>query len=242
MRQRLLSGPLVDVYVGKDKKHWALHRNLLSYHSEHLRSELEPPQLNDGSPPSKKKNSPPKDEPRLELLKEDPAGFELFIKWTYQGTLDDVDSIQDDHAKYEYAVACHKLYNLCNRLEMPALGNVAIDQYRKGLHTTSLVPDAEEIDQIYRASPVASPFRRLMTKIAARQIMDPDSEKDAESYRHCFENNPDFCIDLVNAIKDGTGGFLFDDPTDSAAGDECDYHDHSNGPNCHVKKKGRAGK
>ncbi|KAF2102131.1 hypothetical protein NA57DRAFT_34198 [Rhizodiscina lignyota] len=240
LRQRLLSGPLVDIYVGKDKRHWALHRNLLCYHSQYFQSELEPPQLNDGSPQSKKKSpTSSKDELRLEFLEEDPKGFELFIRWMYQGKIDDVDNILDDQEKYEYAVACHKLYNLCSKFEMPALKNLAIDQYRKGLHTTELVPDAEEIDQIYRASPVASPFRRLMTKIAARQIMDPDTDKDAESYRRCFESNPDFCIDLVNAIKDGSGGFLFEDPT---AGDECEYHDHSNGPHCHIKKKGRAGK
>jgi hypothetical protein len=229
----------VNIYVGKDKKHWALHKNLLCYHSDYFQTELEPPQINDGSPSSKKKSPQPKDELRLEYPDEEPAGFELFIKWVYQGKIDDVDNILDDQAKYEYAVACHKLYNLCNKFEMPELKNIAIDQYRKGLHDTSLVPDAEEINHIYRTSPVNSPFRKLMTQIAARQIMDPDSDKDAESYRLCFESNPDFCIELVNAIKDGTGGFLFDDPTE---GDECEYHDHSNGPNCHIKKKGRAGK
>jgi hypothetical protein len=67
--------------------------------------------------------------------------------------------------------------------------------------------------------------------------MDPDSEKDAESYRECFDGHPDFAIDLVNAIKMGTGGLLFDDPT---YGDGCEYHDHDAGPNCHIRGKGRA--
>lgn len=154
----------------------------------------------------------------------------------YQGRLDDVSDLADAQQKYEHAVKCYKLYMLCDRFDMAQLKNVAMDQYRKGLKEAELVPDAEEIDEIYRKSPVGSPFRRLMTKIAARQIMDPDCEKDVDTYRECFEGNSDFAVELIKAIKQGTGGMLFDDPT---AGDECEYHDHEIGPSCHIKGKGK---
>ena len=39
-RDRLLSGPMIDIFVGGSKRHWALHRNLLCHHSELLESEL----------------------------------------------------------------------------------------------------------------------------------------------------------------------------------------------------------
>jgi hypothetical protein len=234
LRERLLSGPTVDITVGEgsQQRHWSLHRNLLAYHSEYLKAEL---QHSPNSTPKSKGNDAP-DSLRLDLGDDDPAGFELLVKWLYQGKFDDVSSISDDQEKYNYAVACQKLHNLCDRFEMPKLKNIAIDQYRKGLSEAGLVPDAEELNVIYRQSPKASPFRTLMVKIAARQIMDPDSDKDAESYRQCFENNPEFAIDLVNAIKWGTGGILFDDPTD---GSDCEFHDHENGPNCHQKGKKR---
>ncbi|PVH93864.1 hypothetical protein DM02DRAFT_211364 [Periconia macrospinosa] len=223
-RDRLLSGPMLDVYVGEDRRHWALHRNLLCHHSEILEAELQGDHGN-------KKNS-------LELPDHDPAGFELLVKWLYQGQLDDVSDIFDANKKYDYAVSCHKLYLLCDRFDMPQLKNVAMDQYRKGLNEAELVPDPEEIDDIYRKSPRESPFRRLMTRIAARQIMDPDNDRDVETYRQCFENNPDFAVDLVKAIKHGAGGILFDDPTDR--GNECEYHDHTvAGPNCPVQGKGK---
>lgn len=224
-RDRLLSGPMIDIYVGEAKRHWSLHRNLLCHHSELLENELQ----GDGQG-SKRKD-------KLELLEFDPAGFELLVKWLYQGKLDDVSDMADANQKYEYAVSCHKLYLLCGRLDMPQLKNVAMDQYRKGLNEAELVPDADEIDEIYRKSPSESPFRQLMTRIAARQIMDPGSERDVETYRQCFENNPDFAVDLVKAIRNGTGGMLFDDPTDP--GNPCLYHDHEDGPNCHIKGKGR---
>jgi len=232
----LLSGPLVDLYVGDQKRHWSLHRNLLTYHSEYLQAELHHSPENT---PKLKNRSASSESLRLELPNDDPSGFELLVKWLYQGKLDDVSSIADEQEKYDYAVACHKLHILCDRFEMPKLKNIAMDQYRKGLSQAGLVPDAEELTTIYRESPEGSPFRRLMVKIAARQIMDPDTDKDAESYRRCFEN-PDFAIDLVNAIKWGIGGgLLFDDPTEGA---DCEYHDHNNGPNCHNKGKKKLGK
>jgi hypothetical protein len=121
---------------------------------------------------------------------------------------------------------------------MYPLANAASDQYRRGLHEAELVPDAHEIDEIYRQSPAGSPFRKLMTSIAARQIMDPESDRDVESYADCFKDNPQFAIDLITAIKQGTGGMLFDDPTDEQFSNTCEYHDHEVAPNCHVKGKG----
>ena len=243
-RKRLLSGPMVDIYVGKQKRHWAIHRNLLCHASDYLASELLAENSNPALDISSKNrnlngsvNGVTADENHLELTDFDPVGFELFVKWLYQGRIDDVSTFSSDQQKYEYAVACHKLYMLCERFAMPYLKNIAIDQYRRGLSETSLVPDAEEINQIYRESPSNSPFRRLMAKIAARQLMDPEGDKDAETYRMCFQDNPDFAIELFNTIKGESGGMLFDDPTEQI---DCEYHDHDGGVNCHYKGKAKA--
>lgn len=111
---------------------------------------------------------------------------------------------------------------------MPALSNLAIDQFRHGCHLTRLVPGAEEIKPVYDRTAVGSPFRKLVSRIAARQIMDPDVERDAACYRRVFEVHPDFAIDVLNAIREGTGGGLLDDPTE---GNGCRYHEHKNGDN-----------
>lgn len=224
--QSLLNGPTVDFYVGPERRQWSIHRNLLCHHSSYFETEF----MGNEVPKAQKKSG----EQRLDLPDEDPAGFELLVKWLYQGRLDEMINMTDEQ-KYDYSVACHKLYMLCDRFDLP-LKNEAMDRYRQGLQEAQLVPDAEEINDIYRSSPKGSPFRKLMTQIAARQIMDPDSEKDAESYRRCFEDNPDFAVDMVNAIKAGTGGVLFEDPTES---NHCAYHDHSDGQSCRVKGKGK---
>ena len=227
LRKRLLSGPTVDVYVGPDQKHWSLHKNLLCHHSSYFETEFQ------GHEVPKKQDAHMHN--RLELPDDDPRGFELLVKWLYQGQLDDASHMSDE-ARYDYAVACYKLYQLCDKFDMILLKNLAMDSYRSNLHAAQLVPDADEINEIYRACPSGSPFRKLMTKIAARQIMDPGTEKDAEGYRCCFEGNPDFAVEMVNAIRNMSGGMLFDDPTEDETCEE--WHDHRDGSECHLKRKG----
>ncbi|KAI6972529.1 hypothetical protein KC355_g11647 [Hortaea werneckii] len=169
----------------------------------------------------------------LDLPDDDPIGFELLVKWLYQGQLE--NSLEGtDEQKYEHAVACYKLYLLCEKFEMIKLKNLAMDLYRQGLHEAQLVPDADEINEIYRRAPVGSPFRRLMTNISARQIMDNGARKDAETYRKCFVDNPDFAVDMINAIRSMSGGMLFEDPT--RASEACLYHDHGDGSSCSENK------
>ncbi|KAM3423554.1 hypothetical protein BST61_g981 [Cercospora zeina] len=221
----LLSGHTVDIFVGRQRKHWNLHQNLLIHHSSFFELEFHVHEAFQG-----KAN-------KLEILEDDPIGFELLVKWLYQGILEDSSRFDGDAAKYEHAVACHKLWLLCDRFEMVKLKNLAMDQYRRCLNESQLVPDADEINDIYRTSPPGSPFRKLMVKIAARQIMDPEVERDAEAYRQCFESNPDFAIEMVSAIRQMSNGILFNDPT---RGDACSYHDHADVSGCPMQGKGKA--
>lgn len=220
LRIRLLAGPIVDISVGQgpSKRDWSLHRNLLCHHSSYFEAEFQGHEM-----PKKQ------DVRKLDLPDDDPRGFELLVKWLYQGHLEDGANLADDNAKYDYAVACHKLYLLCDKFDMIRLKNLAMDQYRRCLNEAQLVPDAEEINEMYHASPSASPFRSLVVKIAARQVMDPDIDRDAEAYRKCFEENPGFAVEMINAVRYMSGGMLFDDPT---IGDACEYHDHNGANPC----------
>lgn len=224
LQNRLLSGPMIDIYVGASKRHWSLHRNILSHHSSFFEREVV-------DTDTKFQGC------TIELLDEDPTAFELLVKWLYQGKIDDVSSLAMDK-KWEHAFACQKLYTLCDRLQMTELKNLAIDNFRHGCKQAGLVPGPEEMKPIYEKTPRSSPFRKLVSRIAARQIMDPDGDIDAATYRDCFESNADFAIDVINAIKDGAGGSLFDDPTE---GNSCRYHEHENGDTCHKTVKFKKG-
>ena len=174
---------------------------------------------------------------KIDLPDEDPGAFELLVKWLYQGKIEDVSTFPTDK-KWDYADCCQKLYLLCDKIHLPQLKNIAMDQFRKGCLEAGLVPGPEEMKPIYQKTLPSSPFRKLVSKIAARQLMDPDGKRDASTYRACFEATPDFAIDVINAIKDGTGGMLFDDPTE---GNSCRYHMHENGETCHKTVKFKEG-
>ncbi|KAL9114488.1 MAG: hypothetical protein Q9227_001569 [Pyrenula ochraceoflavens] len=169
---------------------------------------------------------------RIELVDSEPAAFELLVRWLYQGKIDDVSEKKMDQ-KWEYAEACQNLYLLCDKIQLQELKNIAIDLFRRACHEAGLVPGPEEMKPIYEKTPPSSPFRKLVSKIAARQIMDPESDKSAEAYRPCFESSPDFAIDVIVAIKKGSGGMLYADPTDEdACRDACMFHSHQNGDKC----------
>ena len=217
---------MVDVYVGDKRRHWTLHRNLLTFHAQAF----------DDSLPDSSENMRSTDS-HIELPGEDPIAFELLVKWLYQGKIEDVSKMPVDR-KWDYAFKCQQLYLFCDKFGLQKLKNIAIDQFRKGCNEAGLVPGPEEMRPIYDKTAPSSPFRKLVCKIAARQIMDPAGNKDATDYRACFEASPDFAIDVINAIKDGAGSSLFDNPTE---GNPCRYHEHDNGESCHKSVKFKDG-
>ena len=221
---RLLSGPMVEISVGtgKEQRKWSLHRNLLNHHSEYFARRFADQAYSTNGGTSSLK---------LDLHEDSPAAFELLVKWLYQGSIDDVTSIENER-KWDYAFTCQQLYSLCERLELPRLKNVAIDQFRRGCFEAGLVPGPEEMAPIYETTPRGSPFRKLVARIAARQIMDPDNNRNADTYEKCF-GNPDFAVDVVNSIREGVGGKLLLDPTELIG---CEYHDHPKGSSCTLQE------
>ena len=230
LRDRLLSGPLIDITVGtgEEKKNWSIHRNLLVHHSPYFAQ-----RFGDTASDSKGKGHAL----TLDLQDDTPGAFELLVKWLYQGTIDDVGLLENDK-KWDYAFACQQLYALSERLGLSVLKNAAIDQFRLGCFQAGLVPGPEEMLPVYEQTPVGSPFRKLVARIAARQIMDPDSQRDAVTYKKCIEGNPDFAVDVINAIRQGVGGQLLPDPTENSW---CDYHHHEEEELCPRKSKNNNG-
>ena len=215
----------MDIYVGKTRRHWSLHRNILCNHSTWFQSQIEHGNMKKGG-----------ENVSVELFDDDPRAFELLIKWLYQGKIDDVSDMPMDK-KWNFVDACQQLYILCEKINLPQLKNLAIDQFRKGCNEAGLVPGPEEMKPVYDKTPSSSPFRKLVSMIAARQIMDPESDSDASSYRQCFEGNADFAIDVVNAIKFGAGGSLFHDPTEAKG---CCFHEHPPGQRCDTRSANKS--
>ena len=163
-----------------------------------------------------------------------PEAFSLFVKYLYQGTLTPVLGLPSS-SHWPYAFLCQQLYSLASSLRMPALQNALMDQFRQGCHAAGLVPGADEIALVYKSTESGSEMRKLTSQIAARQIMDPDNEREARGYKECFEIS-EFGVDVVEAIRRGVGGVLLEDPMERKG---CAYHVHDNGGRCGEERKGK---
>lgn len=215
---RLLTGSMVNIYVGPTKRQWTLHRNLLQHHTKFFEQRV---------------MNPSEKEDNVELLEDDPSAFEMLVKYLYQGKIDDVAELASEK-KWAHAESCQKLYFLCDRIGLHQLKNCAIDQFRRACFDSGLVPGPEEMRPVYDNTSVGSPFRTLISQIAARQIMDPESDNSAATYQTCFENGPEFAVDVINAIRDGAGGKLLKDPTQEVG---CFFHEHQDDELCQKKPK-----
>ncbi|KAH9222811.1 hypothetical protein DL95DRAFT_380561, partial [Leptodontidium sp. 2 PMI_412] len=72
-----MSGPKVDVIVGKDKKHYSLPKDLLCYHSRYFDR-----CFNGGFKEA--------EEQKLELLEDSVEDFEILLEFMLQGSVPDV--------------------------------------------------------------------------------------------------------------------------------------------------------
>ena len=114
-RRAELLGSLIDIYV--DESNTIGHSTVTSlcHHSEHLASILLPDE-------TKKKA-----ENKLDLLDDDPAGFELLVKWLYQGKLDDVSIFRTPIANTTMQSVILQNYLLCDRFK-----DASTEEHRHG--------------------------------------------------------------------------------------------------------------
>lgn len=204
----LLTGETISIIVGEEKKTWILHQRLLAFHSSFFAAR---PEVEDD---------------KLKYPNDDPAAWSLLVKYLYQGSLPLISKSCSAIQKYEHAVTCHKLYNLGLRFSISRLVNLAMDHFRESLRSAHLVPDPEELTEMYLASPAGSRMRKLLIRIAARQIMDPEKERDVTDYQTLLEREVTFAVDLITEIRRQTGGMLLGDPN---AGEGPDYREEIGG-------------
>ncbi|KAI9762830.1 MAG: hypothetical protein M4579_000183 [Chaenotheca gracillima] len=123
---------MVDVYVGPNKQHWRLHRELLRYVGRFFSRALSQ-DYREGQ------NS------RIDFPEDDPEGFKLFVVWLYRGDLPPLINATWDGVPL---MRQHlELYYFADKLCIPSLQNKAIDEIFHALrwqwvdHSARMSPD-----------------------------------------------------------------------------------------------------
>ncbi len=116
------------------------------------------------------------------------------------------------------------LYFLGLELGAVPLRNLAIDHLRHISNMTCAIPEAANIEDIYRKTERDSPIRLLMARMVAHFLISCDPEEDdgtCKEYLGLAERNDRFRVDLTKAMK----YVILTQVADPAEGDDKIYHE-----------------
>ncbi|KAI9699791.1 MAG: vesicle coat component [Candelina mexicana] len=203
---RLFTNNMLHVYVGPNRKHWNLHRDLLCARSKYFKAALG----GDFKEAQDKAISYPD---------EDPAVFGLFISWLYCGTL----QVPMDKCTLTHYF---KLYVLADKFSIEALKNLTIDAIREHYRLSGCYAGASRIEYIYSNTASRDPMRKfLVDSLAswyATEQESPDDEDDA-----LLKAGGDIASDMWKALIR-----QFSYPKDPTAEVSCMYHEHKDTEAC----------
>ncbi|KAI9712146.1 MAG: hypothetical protein M1812_006984 [Candelaria pacifica] len=183
----LLSGEMVDIYVGPKRKHWHLPKLLLCNTSSFFQGSFEG-EFKEAA------------EKALYLPEDEAEGFEIFVQWLYRGGLPGIANYATFDAE-QLLSSNIALYHLADKLCIVPLQNLAIERigeiFKRGKQV-SMRPST--ILGIYQNTRPDSMLRKLSVDLAAHRYMStPDLN--IEYYKCCLDSAEGFVIDLVRAMK-----------------------------------------
>ncbi|KAI9798202.1 MAG: hypothetical protein M1833_004951 [Piccolia ochrophora] len=210
---RFLSGPLVDVFVGPQREHWRLHRDLLCHQSVFFEAAF-CGRFNEA------------EQGRLEFPEDSAGAFTLFILWLYRGSIEPPRFSRGNLLFRDHL----ELYYLSDKLSIEPLRNVVMDQLRASFRKNKRIPTPSTIKNIYENTPPSSPLRKWAAKVAAREILRSTKPNPAARYECCMELGADFAKDLVNSImldsiRKSSAQLTLTYP-DAMSGSDCEFHEH----------------
>ncbi|KAI9748938.1 MAG: hypothetical protein M1835_001672 [Candelina submexicana] len=198
---RVLQGDKVSICVGPEKATWELPIALLINHSPYFHKALSG-------------DWKEKEQARIDLSDQDVTTFKLALQYLLQGKIDGLEiSSKEDPFTWTTIRTHVRLYALAEYLQIPKLGNLALDEIVKGLSAEKDVAgylgSAETRFIIENMLPDA-PLYRFAVKLCAFVIFAKNY--DAADYDICFEQSSDFAVGVMNALRKARRSDLLLDP------------------------------
>lgn len=196
-----MSGPKVDIYVGQDRKHYSVPKDLLCYYSPYFDS-----CFNGDFKEAK--------EQKLELLDDDVEGFEFLLEYILHAAFEEIE-IPETEGNKQRVERCLKFLEYTDKYSMREAHHVIAEPLRRALDLAfppirtdkrRIKPvDVElvwrrikpiDVELVYRASPVGSRVR----KIIINDIFKYQGHKGYE-FREQETEIPGFAVDVLNEIR-----------------------------------------
>jgi hypothetical protein len=180
----LLTSSLVDIYVGQESTHWAIHERLLTYHSPYFSSIFSADEKNEEEKPQGNKSH--------SLPDEDDYPFELMVGWLYS------KFIRPPKTEKEIGPLL-ELYLLSEKFEMKNLGLDVVDAVREFYHTSSTYPGLRRVQFIYAETDEDNEMREMMVSSIARQLTTGD--KIPAHWATALKRNGQLAVDIIRSIQ-----------------------------------------
>ncbi len=178
---RLLMGGMVDIYVGPSKKLYQLHKALVCARSSFFKNAF---------------SGSFKEADGVLIMAEDiPEVFDLAVQWIYSGNIDPMALDRTVNGLSTHL----RLFVLADKLQIPKLQECIITSIRKGLHVSGGYMKSSQIIYIFNNTPPSSSLRKFAVDLATFAICIRKSK--VENLRSCFEEVPDFAVDLTKALQ-----------------------------------------
>ncbi|KAI9675665.1 MAG: hypothetical protein M1817_001032 [Caeruleum heppii] len=219
-----IKSPLVDLYVGGERRHWLVHHDLLCFHSSFFETAL-------------KGHFEESASRKVEFPDDDPAVFELFIQWLYSGSIGRAIKPSTDKAyAFELAQSCFALWILCDKLGTPRAKNAAVDTFRRSLFYSEKVLSQSTFLKFCTEAAPQSPFRRLLGHWVAWLIHNKknaatakDRDMHIDSITEGDSVDGVFVAHLIKALRDNISQYSYSSPLEKIG---CFYHQHVEGEVC----------
>lgn len=240
----LFSERVVTVHVGPSQTTWRLHENLLSSSSDFFRSAF-----NSGFLESH--------EDKLLLPEDDPAAFELFVRWLYGRAIVSPPPASaasgsgsaggGGGARSQQASATSllfqalapppiqtwlRLYALACKLMVEELENICAGAAWRYYSVGTRRPDVRDVQYIYENTPPGCGMRRLLReRLTMGMFRGRQNNPVTEEWRDVFNETPDLGFDIVSEIS-GFHWIIGNNAPARPASEECAFHRHEKGEVC----------
>ncbi|KAF1354998.1 hypothetical protein BDV97DRAFT_395393 [Delphinella strobiligena] len=198
-------------FAGPSQKPFKAHNHLLLHKVPYFRK-----LLSSKTPPTKE---------QLTFANLDEFGAAIFVRWLYGGKL---HGPTDFHSMHHYL----GLYVLAFTWDVEDLCNNVMDLVRAYYRHTAMTAPAFRLEYIYTMTSLPNKMRSFLTQTAAyRAICESPPAPGvylSESIQGVVRKSADLAVDLAEALIK----LSRNDATDPRKGEDCQWHDHSDGKIC----------
>ncbi|GAB1737996.1 hypothetical protein NU219Hw_g2507t1 [Hortaea werneckii] len=186
----LLSHDIVDIYVGPENTHWALHEKLLCHRSPFFRNVFWT------NTPTDKGN---RQNPTFGLPDDDDIPFRHFVGWLYS------DHIPPPREEKDLTTLID-LYLMGEKWSIPRLTHAVLEAIRVFYHDTDSWPSLRRVQYVYGHSEPESALRQLLVSCVARMLVlggreEQQQQRMPEHWEKALRRNGQLAVDILLCVQ-----------------------------------------